>query len=824
MNRSTSTFVRVIPILLLFLGFQGSRGVYAQVQGWCEEKYLVQESNRDKRVSNPSLAVAGDHVYLVYRQQGIYFMQSGDRGKTWSAPQMLSKDQPVCGAPAVAAFDSKLVVVWPALIKIETFTAFQLFFVENTPGSDTWSAPRRLNDSRDHVINPRFLNLGDQALLVWFETPLAETLGGISTMKGSNISVESVEQLFDTRIMQGSLADQRQRVRSKFYASSYTPRSGTFSPPASIDEIFAQSFPHLYTVYGPIGGKVYLAANENTDIRCYESADQGRNWKKTFDEVPYFDSRMMLDLLVIDGKRYATWMTRDPYQQIPVNFFTDSIKKTIQLSPPHFVRSLPRLVSSQGDFHAVWEAGNQDQSRLVYMRSDKVPPNSTIVNPTSPEVLERKTAFGWTGNDNISSTDRLMYSYSYKEGTWSQPQAETVAVIDTPPDGEYTFRVRAEDVAGNIQTPESQFAFNTYRSAPDTLISSPPDPNQELNTRTVTLAFTGEDNTDPPARLTFSAQVDDGPWTDFTSGSSYAFANLSNGEHILRLKTRDTRGNVDPTPASCRVRIKVGMELVLDETPPLNTNAETLSFRWTTKDDKGQPVTLKCLYRLNGGDAKEIPPGNTFNLTGLEEGRYEITLWGVDPSGDQTPEVKYQWVVDLTPPNTMAAFTKEYRNGMPLIQLSAEDPEIQGGVQSVTPRKYEYKISDGEWTALDHPGGNWPVPHVLSMISWGYVVTIRAIDAAGNADLSPLAIDLRLFSRTEPWILYTVAAVLGIILVLVIRALVLRSGRVRRPMAASPAAGTHAYTSSFDEEPSGTKPESSSSSTFKFDDDEDPYA
>lgn len=797
--------------------------VEAQVQGWCEEKLLAEAQTREERVSAPSIAVEGGDVYIAYRQRGIRVIHSSDNGKTWSDPVNVEGSLSVSRDPAVAVFGPKVVVVFAAFVSIDSYTAFQLYAAESADKGATWSEPKRIVQSRDHTLNPKFVPLENQALLVWLETPLAETLGGVSTMGGDQSVADTVEDLYNTRIREGGLADQRQRVRSRFFASTYTPRTGAFTNPNPIDEIFASNLPAIFTAYGPLNGNLFLVVNENTDIKSYQSTDMGSNWSRNFDEEKHFDPRMVPNILVVDGTKHAAWIRRDPFQEVAVNYFAGDMQNNIQLSPPHYVRSMPQLAHGAGVFHAVWEAGFQNQSRLTYMRTDEIPPTSQVVQPASPNLKEREAVFGWRGEDNISASERLMYSHSIQEGEWSRPQSETTASIQTPPDGEYVFRVRAEDVAGNIQSPPAEFAFNTYQSAPDTTIVQAPPPDAELNTRSVEIEFASEDNTDPPSAITYSAKADDEPWTEFAPGTSHLFENLSNGPHVLQIRTKDSRGNIDPTPARCQVRIRVGLELVLDQKPPLNTNEGEIVIAWTAKDDKGNPVELDAFYSLNGGEAQRVGGESQINLDGLDEGRHTITLWGVDPSGDRTADVKYQWVIDRTPPETTAAFTKEYRNGLPVIQLAAEDPVIGESVTPVTPKRYEYRLgADGEWKSFEHQAGNWFVPNPLSFVSWGYVLNVRAIDAAGNVDASPASVDLRLFTRTNPYILYGVAAVLGIVLVLIMRTLLMKMNFGARKPASSGASST------FDSTSSPAEPEaesaSSSSSRFKFDEDEeDPY-
>ncbi len=826
--RRSGTILGVFTLVLLFVA---APQVRAQVRGWCEEKYLIRDRTTVvESISMPSVIVEGDDVFVVYRQGNIKFISSQDRGKTWSKAVDIAPDLRVCSAPSIAKADSKLVIVWPALVQVGQFTAFQLFFVESSDGGKSWSEAKRITQSQNDTFSPRMLMVEDQVMLAWLETPLAETLGNIPMGQRPNYSPESVESLYETRV-EDKLVDRRKQVHSTFYASFFNPRVSSFSNQTQIHEIFAQRIPHIFAVYGPYNGNLYLTVNQNAEIRTYESTDKGRSWDPYFQDQRFFNAGMLIDALVVDGKLHGVWIPRQTYQQIPINYRVEGQAGEVQLSPPHYVRSLPRISHSDEVFHVVWSAGQGEESWLTYMRTDEIPPTSEIVQPKSPDIIERSVTFRWQGEDNISATDRLTYSYSYGDQPWSVVQPETSATIKTPPDGEYHFKVRAQDVAGNIQNPVTSFEFNTFKSAPNTQITNAPPENQELNTRSVEIEFTGEDNTDPASKLMYSVQVDDQPWSDFYSGLTHTFSNLSNGTHTLRVKMRDSIGNVDPTPAECQVSIQVDLELVLSATPSLNTNADVMTFGWKATDDQGQPVDLQYSYRLDGGDVAELQNAERVELPQLEEGRHEFTVWGTDASGDQTPQVTYKWVVDRTPPETDAAFTKEYAGDKyPLISLQANDPPLPGGERTVTPNQFEYRIGDGEWISFTHSGTTWPVERALSFYSWGYIVALRAIDAAGNVDPSPDTVDLRIFVRTNPYIFYPVVVILALVILYLLR-LVMPKGRGSRRRSAPSSSMATSSTLEGEETPKESAMDDTfgETSSFDFDKEEDsdkndPYA
>lgn len=802
------------------------RDAGAQARGWCEQKQIIRAAKIDDRLTMPDIAAEGDNVYIVYRQHNIKLVRSTDRGKTWSAPVDIGPNLRVTNAPTITVSGKKIVVVFPAVVDVQGFSAFQLFSSISNDGGLTFSKPVKITESNEDTFSPRFLTHENQCVLLWLETPLAQTLGGVSTVTRPDFTPESVEEVIAMKIKDGSLEDKMSRVRSSVYVRTFNFTADTYSAPNNVDVLRGQSVPYIFTIYGPLNNAIYITANQNTEIRIYESKDGGQKWSKIFKGQEYFDPRVMMDVQVVDGKKNAVWIDRTFGKLIPVKFIAgENTNQFTPLSPEQYVRYVPKLAYSDGVFHVAWEAGEEAVSWITYMRTDAIPPSSKVTSPSDPALKERSANFTWEGSDNISDPGRLVYAFSIDSGkTWSAPQAETKCTVNTPPDGEYIFKVRAEDVAGNIQDKLAEFAFNTFQSAPDTRITQAPPPSVVVNKRSVEVGFTGEDNTDTPDKLLFSTKTDDGEWTEFGKGQTYTFANLSNGQHVLRVRMKDSRGNIDPTPAESLVSVQVGLELILGASPAFSANGEHIVFDWKAVDDKGNPVKLNYFYRLNKGDVTELNNQETLELKDLEEGRQRVEIWGRDASGDETQKEAVQWLIDKTPPETTAGFTKQFSGKFPMISLGLTDPPLADGSTTTPPRKIQYKFDEGDWIDLEDVVSIWPVPNALSFYSWGYVIQIRAVDAAGNIDPSPATVDMRIWVRTNPYIFYSVVGVAAILVLFLLR-LVLKalfSGRSsRRPVSKSTSASSASSSGFSFGEDNAKKDDIFSSSSFSLDDDDE---
>lgn len=790
MNRP-AVLLRIIITTFFIAAMSASvLNVHAQTEGWSEEFRLIQETTLDDRVTTPDLVADGDDLYLVFAKNGlIHFKNSNDRGKTWSEPIQIAPDRRGSSAPTIALTQNILLVVWPSLTEVDGLTANQLYASESRDKGATWSAPRRITNTRDDGFSPRLLGLENRAILLWMETPLAETLGRISLQQRLAIAPEAVESLQQHVYEAGGPMARLRQVQASILSMSYNPATGSFTTRATIEQMSAQRLPYIFSLYGPIQNSFWVLFNHNTTLKAYQSTD-GQNWTQNFQEREHFNLRSMFDIAVVDDRRDLVWIQRETGRQLPVMLRLGAELESLQLSPPQFVRSVPRIAFSDGDYHVVWEAGDQADSWISYMRSDDVPPTSTITAPDDPDITTRMITFQWQGEDNISSTSRLRYAYRLNEGIWSSLQSENQTTIPAPPDGDYVFQVRAEDVAGNIQNPPAEFAFNTYLSAPKTTLVDAPAPGTTIYERDFTLAFLMEDNNDAPDELEYSARVNDGEWTPFQLGASHTFQNLANGPHVLQIRARDSQGNIEEEPATLAINVSVGLDIVLSVTPEIFTNEDTVTLAWEATDSDGAPVLLESYYyALNDAQPVELSGISQVELEELEEGAYEIVIWGRDASGDETPRIAHSWVIDRTPPNTHAEFTGTYNAGFPVIRLSASDPPLSDGSGGDSPTEFQYRINDGEWRSFSHTATNWSVGRRLPFYSWGFTVDIRAIDKAGNVDSSPATVDLRFLARTNPYILYTLLGLILVLIAFILKIVLSRFSQRRRP-AVSPVASS----------------------------------
>ena len=397
-----------------------------------------------------------------------------------------------------------------------------------------------------------------------------------------------------------------------------------------------------------------------------------------------------------------------------------------------------------------------------------------------------------------------------------QIQVGSVSDIVEPDEG---------DVAGNTQEPPTEFTFDTFNAAPETRIVDKPSATPKINRRSYTIQVTGQDNTQRADELLYSYQLDDGGWTEFGSQREFEFTKLANGKHTFRVRSKDGRGNVDETPDEMSVRVEIGIEVQFVTTPPDYTNSDQIEVSWKGIDNSGEGTTFTYFYRLDDKEPVEIGSQSSIQLEQLEEAKHTFTVWAVDPAGNRSAEESYSFVIDRTPPETLARFNHRWSpaGSFPIVDLEGTDPPIGDARTGRPVRAFQYRFGEGQWKDFPLPGGkDWVVTKSIPFYSWGYKVNVRSVDSAGNVDPTPTVVDLTMLSRFTDTTYYIAGGVGGVIVLFILYVLSKRLRRRRPVVPASSTLDPYASVGGQTSETSPSEGETSSRSTTGEDDTEKP--
>ncbi len=303
-----------------------------------------------------------------------------------------------------------------------------------------------------------------------------------------------------------------------------------------------------------------------------------------------------------------------------------------------------------------------------------------------------------------------------------------------PADGSYTIRVRARDLAGNVEAPASR-TFTIDTTPPDTSIDS--GPANPTNSQDPTFAFSGG-----PGGVTFECRLDGGSWS--ACGSPKGYTGLAAGSHTFEARAQDGAGNFDPTPAA--------QTWTIDLTAPSSAIAFPANggsyngAGWnnpsgTASDGVGLDRVEVSLQRVAdslywNGTAFADGSENWRTATGTgtwslafagtnfpADGDYSIRVRAVDAAGNVEAPSSRTFTVDTVPPETTIDTSPATPNSSAdaSFTFSADQPGST----------FQCRIDGGAWAACTNPR------NYTSLGEGSHAFEVRATDVGGNVDPSP---------------------------------------------------------------------------------------
>jgi len=176
---------------------------------------------------------------------------------------------------------------------------------------------------------------------------------------------------------------------------------------------------------------------------------------------------------------------------------------------------------------------------------------------------------------------------------------------------------------------------------PDTTITSS-FCGTTVTSSTVTVTWTGSDDTTPTGNLVYAYKLDSGNYSSYDPATSHTFNNLSNGSHTVSVKAKDQAGNEDPSPASCTFTVNV-----TDTTPPDTTitstfcgttvTSSTVTVTWTGSDDTTPTGNLVYAYKLDSGNYSSYTSATSNTFNNLSNGSHTVSVKAKDEAGNVDP-------------------------------------------------------------------------------------------------------------------------------------------------------------------------------------------
>ncbi|MEW5925177.1 MAG: right-handed parallel beta-helix repeat-containing protein, partial [Candidatus Zixiibacteriota bacterium] len=173
----------------------------------------------------------------------------------------------------------------------------------------------------------------------------------------------------------------------------------------------------------------------------------------------------------------------------------------------------------------------------IIFATDVTPPNTFLV--TGPEdsgmVNSTFVEFVWSGSDNISLPENLLFSYKMDDEPNSEFLSDTGHIFEVD-EGYHVLTVVARDEAGHVD--ETPLIINFLVGLTELTIDEGPSDGQTIRVESVEFAWHAVDNTTPPDSMLYSYRLDTDAFTSWGYDTSVTFNDMENGTHsfIIRAK------------------------------------------------------------------------------------------------------------------------------------------------------------------------------------------------------------------------------------------------------------------------------------------------
>ena len=223
----------------------------------------------------------------------------------------------------------------------------------------------------------------------------------------------------------------------------------------------------------------------------------------------------------------------------------------------------------------------------IQIQTDTSPPVITRLITPRKRIDGQQVSFAWSADGTAFFSTFLD---GYDSGYSGFLPIQTV-VYQNLPQGEYTFYVRARDIAGNITPIPTSYTFRVDTIQPSVSAESglsvndttPPNttitqkPAAMTSRNTIAFGFTSNE----AAQFSYYLDGRDKEFSPYVKASRATYSNLPDGTYTFSVRARDGAGNVDPIPASVEFTIDATPpqpEIV--QSPPSTTEAQAVQFRF----------------------------------------------------------------------------------------------------------------------------------------------------------------------------------------------------------------------------------------------------
>lgn len=284
----------------------------------------------------------------------------------------------------------------------------------------------------------------------------------------------------------------------------------------------------------------------------------------------------------------------------------------------------------------LWIFSSADHSSAL---GSTIPPITIIESAPNNTVNISTAAFIFSSNVDGSTFECKLDDGGFEECISGQTYSDL-------PDGEHTFHLKTIYPDGATVGPLISHTWLIDTVPPDTTIDSGPDnPTHHIF---AVFDFSGTDTGTDVAY--FECSLDDSEFVECISPQR--FEALSEGLHILLVRSIDAGTNVDPSPASYNWIVDLtAPETVITSGPEALINNSTASFHFLGSDHVTPAAGLTFECQLDSDAFAPCTSPQTY--TGLNTGTHTFQVRAIDAAGNvDSTAASHEWTVEtaVAPP------------------------------------------------------------------------------------------------------------------------------------------------------------------------------
>ncbi len=347
-------------------------------------------------------------------------------------------------------------------------------------------------------------------------------------------------------------------------------------------------------------------------------------------------------------------------------------------------------------------AKNKEKDGAVFKwRIDTLPPETSFDKKPAQLINKSSAEFSFVSTEADSKFWCSLDNSAFES-------CEKTKVYKELSDAPHILAVKSVDKANNADLTPAVYSFTIDTTPPETEFSEqPPVISNKFEAKFV---FAANEKTSY-----FECSLDKMSWQKCVS--PVTFAKLAEGAHSFLVRAVDAAQNIESSPNSLSWEVDTLFPVTQIIQKPLSLgNAVEAKFKFKSNEK----VRYQCKFDSDKwSDCTDAP-----HYKNISEGLHNLEVKSTDKAGNLEKEaVKYQWIVDLTPPDTTVF-------GMPAVLTNKNEAffEFRG---SETASLFECKLDAGSWEKCE-TGKNYK-----KLADGKHVFAVRAKDSAGNIDKTP---------------------------------------------------------------------------------------